>query len=239
MLDVVGLEVIITLMSSIITTKLFRQFFIYYFLIVLGVTLIVLAFGNTILNELKYDLVRLTNTKYVLQTTSQTQENKPNSSLFKALITGQEVTLKPPAPNSIVIEKIGVAAPIIKNVSVTNEQEYFEALKEGVAHAQGKAFFGETGNVYLFAHSSIEFWKMGPYATVFNQIRRLENGDIIHTFNNGKRYDYVVFDKEIVQGFDVSPYEADYSTSVLTLQTCDPPGTQLNRLIVRARLVSN
>lgn len=199
-----------------------------------------LAFGNTILNELKYDLVKVTDTKYVLQSpNTNTGQNQPNSNLFKALITGQEVSLKPPSPNAIVIEKIGVAAPVIKDVSVTDEKEYFEALKKGVAHARGKAFFGERGNVYLFAHSSIEFWKMGPYATVFNQIRKLEKGDIIHTFNNGKRYDYVVYDKKIVPGFDTSPYKADYPTSILTLQTCDPPGTQLNRLIIRARMVSS
>jgi LPXTG-site transpeptidase (sortase) family protein len=224
-------------MKSPFFTKTFRQFFIYYFLIILGFTLIALAFGSTIYSEISFYASKILRTNYVLVEDSSAKEGSTKN-VFSALITGQEVNIKPATKDSIVIEKIGVSAPVIKNVSVLNEDAYFNALKKGVAHAQGKAYFGEVGNVYLFAHSSIEFWKMGPYATVFNQIRRLENGDIIHTYSNGVRYDYVVFDKQVVQGFDTSPYEANYSTSVLTLQTCDPPGTQLNRLIVRARLVN-
>ena len=220
---------------SVFIHKNFRLYFLSYFLIFIGITLIILSFGSTIYSEYHYFLDTITHKKYILSSTKSTL-NK-NKNLFDELINGQEISLKPPSPNSIIIEKIGVAAPIIWNVSVVDESEYFEALKKGVAHAKGKALPGSKGNVYLFAHSSIEFWKMGPYATVFNQLRRLDNGDKIYIFYNGVRFDYVVDKKEVVSGFDLSPYEAKYDDSVLTLQTCDPPGTQLNRLIVTAKLV--
>lgn len=216
-------------------TKNFRLFFASYFLIFSGFVLTILSFGSTIASEYNYYLNKVLRTNYVLEE----NDSKSRQSWLNDLIKGQTVSLNPVTQNSIVIEKIGVSAPIILNVSVVDENEYFDALKKGVAHAVGKSYPGEIGNVYLFAHSSIEFWKMGPYATVFNQIRRLENGDIVHIFYKNKKYDYVVFEKKVVSGFDLLPYEAQYNESILTLQTCDPPGTQLNRLIVKARLIND
>lgn len=225
--------------TKIFFSRLFRDYFISYFLISFGLLLFFLGFGSTIFSESQYYLDKITNTTYVLDNMpSNSPEAKKPDNLLNLLTYGRVVKLKPVSTNDIIIEKIGVNAPVIKNVSVDDEEKYFEALKMGVAHAKGKPFFGEVGNVYLFAHSSLEFWKLGPYATVFNQIRRLENGDVIHTYASGKRYDYVVFDKYVVKGFDLTPIKENYSTSVLTLQTCDPPGTQLNRLIVKARLIN-
>lgn len=219
----------------LVLSKTFRMYFASYFFIFLGITLIILSFGSTIYSEYHYYLDQILRTKYTLET--KTSSIKKPSNLFDELINGQQIGLQPAGKDSIVIEKIGVSAPVIWNVSVVNEEEYFEALKKGVAHAKGKAMPGQVGNVYLFAHSSIEFWKMGPYATVFNQIRRLEVGDKIHLFYKGARFDYEIFEKQTVPGFDLTPYDAKYDESVLTLQTCDPPGTQLNRLIIKARLV--
>ena len=58
-------------------------------------------------------------------------------------------------------------------------------------------------------------------------------------FYKNRRFDYVVFDKSVVSPNDVSYLTNQYDAPVLTLQTCDPPGTLLNRLIVRAKLVSS
>ncbi len=220
-------------------SRLFRDYFISYFLIVFGILLFTLSFGSTLFSEFEYVKDQILHTKYELSdsNTPIIEENKPNN-LLNSLLYGRSVKLKPVSTNAIIITKIGVNAPVIKNVSITNEDQYFDALKRGVAHAKGKPFFGENGNVYLFAHSSLEFWKLGPYATIFNQLRKLEIGDVVHTYVSGKRYDYVIFEKTIVKGFDLSPLLENYQTSVLTLQTCDPPGTQINRLIVKAKIVN-
>lgn len=136
----------------------------------------------------------------------------------------------------IVIEKIDVNAPIIPDVPVANKQAYLSALQKGVAHAAGTPKPGEPGNTYLFAHSSLDFWNYGPYSGVFNLLRKLEIGDRIVVFYQGKRFDYYVTSKEIVSGFDTEPLARDFSTPHLTLQTCDPPGIALNRMIVTAEL---
>jgi len=113
-----------------------------------------------------------------------------------------------------------------------------EALSRGVAHAKGTALPGEVGNVYLFAHSSLNFWQLGKYATVFNLLRKLEPGDKIVLFYEGRRYNYIVTKREIVPRFNTKPLLKRVSEPTLTLQTCYPPGTTLNRLIITAKLHS-
>jgi len=141
----------------------------------------------------------------------------------------------------VVIEKIGVNAPIAENVDPTNYSEYIAALAKGVAHARGTALPGSTkadnNNVFLFAHSAINAIQARQYNSVFYLLRKLEKGDRVVTFYKGKRYDYIVRKKEVVQATDVR-YLTDLSKKpILTLQTCDPPGSSLRRLIITADLV--
>ena len=88
----------------------------------------------------------------------------------------------------------------------------------------------------MFAHSSINFWRIGKYANIFNLIRKLENKDKINVFYEGKRYEYSVIGKEVVAGFNTYPLTRQVLEPILTLQTCYPPGTTINRLVVTARL---
>ncbi len=138
----------------------------------------------------------------------------------------------------LVIEKIGINAPIVADVDTTSHEAYMEAMRSGVAHAKDTAKPNEIGNVYLFAHSTLDFWEYGPYAAVFTTLHQLAPGDRIVVFYKGKRYDYRVDEKEIVPGFDTTPLGRASSRRILTLQTCDPPGTTWRRLIIIAELVS-
>jgi len=54
---------------------------------------------------------------------------------------------------------------------------------------------------------------------------------------DNKRYDYVVTESKIVKSFDLSPLLDPVDKPTLTLQTCDPPGIPINRLIILAELV--
>jgi len=155
------------------------------------------------------------------------------------VIDTNPITLEPVDRNfGIVIEKIGVNAPVIKNVSVTDATAYNNALRFGVAHAEGSALPSDPrGNIYLFAHSSLNFWQLGHYATVFNLLRKLTAGDKVHIFYENKDYVYTVIDKQVVTGFDTYSLERKTIEPVLTLQTCDPPGTTINRLVITAKLV--
>ena len=68
---------------------------------------------------------------------------------------------------AIRIEKINAVAPLIFNVDPWNKEEYLEALSNGVAHAKGTFLPGETGTIFLFAHSSDAPWRLTRYNTVF------------------------------------------------------------------------
>ncbi|MBI2017760.1 sortase [Candidatus Daviesbacteria bacterium] len=139
----------------------------------------------------------------------------------------------------IVIEKINANAKIVANVDPGNEKEYAQALTLGVAQAQGSTDPGQPGNLYLFSHSTDAPWNIIRFNAVFYLLRELNNGDRVIIFYKNKRYDYIVYDKTVVSPSDVTYLTNRYDVPVLTLQTCDPPGTLLNRLVIRAKLVNS
>ena len=203
-------------------------------LILVGFVLLILTYGPLIKDEFWYMFKELKSQKYVLNDPRGTDD-----SAFARFLTNKSVSLKPVNTSfSVVIEKIGVNAPIVADVSVTDKNAYMEALKSGIAHASVSDYPSEKpGNVYLFAHASIDFWRLGRYATVFNLLRKMEKGDKVHVFYKGDDYIYEVINKEVQKGFNTFPLTRTTIEPILTLQTCDPPGTTLNRLIVTAKLI--
>lgn len=138
----------------------------------------------------------------------------------------------------IIIPKLGIIAPIVPNVSVTNEKEYNEALQQGVAQAVGTHLPSEEpGNTYLFAHSTPSIFDIQRYSAYFTLLHRLGTEDEIYIEFQGKRFLYSVKSNDVVKAFDLTPLESTYDTPTLTLQTCDPPGIPINRRIVTAELV--
>jgi sortase A len=136
----------------------------------------------------------------------------------------------------IVIEKINANAPIVADVDPFDKDQYDRALKQGVGHADGTRYPGENGNVYLFAHNTLNAWDIPKYNAVFFLLHNLDVGDRITTYFKGNRFDYIVFDKTIHKPNDLEPLQAEYTEPVLSLQTCWPPGTTWQRLVVRAKL---
>ncbi len=141
-----------------------------------------------------------------------------------------------PTDFSIVIPKISAAARVIANVDPADEEAYRNALKLGVSHAQGTAFPGNKGTIYLFAHSTNTLANVSRYNAIFYQLKDLEAGDKVIIFYTGKEFIYQVTDKQIVGAKDVS-WLSDSGEEKLVLQTCWPPGTSLKRLIIVAKPV--
>jgi len=204
-------------------------------LIGIGAVILLLDFVPVAVGEISYQIRRFRSVEYSVDTT----EGKKANDLFSALLNGSEVLDVEPTNKdfAVVIEKIGVNAPVVKNVSVTEKDEYFKALDKGIAHAITSSTPDRGGNTYLFAHSSINFWQIGKYANIFNLLRKLDNDDKINVFYEGKRYQYAVIGKEVVAGFNTYPLTRQVLEPIVTLQTCYPPGTTLNRLVVTAKLV--
>lgn len=139
---------------------------------------------------------------------------------------------------AIIIEKIGVNTPIVWDVPVVNKKAYQEALNNGVAHAKDSAKPSrETGNTYLFAHSTFSRPNPNSYEAAFTDLYQLQKDDRLTVFYQNNRFDYIIKKKEVVPGFDLTPLQPTVNSPTLTLQTCDPPGILKNRLIVTAELV--
>ncbi len=132
------------------------------------------------------------------------------------------------------IQKISLAVPVIANVDGTNKTAFSKALLSGVAHYNKTALPNEKGNVFIFGHSST--WNgTGDYAEAFARLNDLKKDDQVIIYYQNKEYKHKVWKKEIIAADDFSYLEPTKSQQ-LTLMTCWPPGSNLKRLVVIARM---
>lgn len=212
------------------------------FLVFSSLFLIAKTFYQPVREEAQYFINKTFKKQYVVAekpenftTVLLENQNSPKGALAKLLNVKPVEVLVPEDPNfSVVIPKIGANARVISNVDASNDKEYLEALKKGVAHAAGTAFPGEGGHVFLFAHSTDYFWNVGSYNAVFYLLYKLEKNDEINLFYKGQRNVYRVIDTATVDPSQVEYLTRKTNKEFLTLQTCWPPGTTLKRLLVFA-----
>jgi len=138
----------------------------------------------------------------------------------------------------ILIPNIAATAKIIAQVDPYTPSAYQQALTQGVAHARGTALPGQVGNVFLFSHSSANFYEASRYNSVFYLLHHLEVGDDIDLYYQGEKFTYQVSGTKIVPATAVSYLQSNSSKPTLTLMTCWPPGTTISRLLVFATLNS-
>jgi sortase A len=134
------------------------------------------------------------------------------------------------------IEKINISAPIVLDVDGANENEYYKALENGVAHMKGTSKPSEQGNVVIFGHSSKNNDYVGDYGKIFANLDDIAIGDeikIAKTNNNNEQYTYSVAEKKIISAGDVSVISATQNDQ-LTILTCWPIGSNEKRLAIIA-----
>jgi len=211
------------------------------FMILMSLVFIGKTIGPALWQELNYGLKNWRGVKTKIMITKPASNPAPTqapANPFQALLSQFSQTTEVISPVNtefgIVIPKISANAPIIANVDADSYDEYIKALQLGVAHALGTAFPGDNGHIYLFAHSTDNILSVGTYNAVFYLLYKLEPGDEVLLFYKGHKYRYSVTGKRVV-----SPNEIHYLTRAsaeefLTLQTCWPPGTTLQRLLVFA-----
>ena len=232
------------------------------FLVLFAIFGIFATFGPAIYYEVSFKVLQLRGVRYVVAATStilptptsvqgqpQTQITPaptpiPNSiksigvDNFGQVLTGPKVQVLTPKDTkfSIIIPKIGASAKIFPNIDPSDENQFLPILLKGVAHAKGTVFPGMKGNIYLFAHSTDNFWDVGRYNAVFYLLKDLQPGDDIVIFFENKRHDYIVKSSKIVGPSDVSYIvnSQKQKKEQLILQTCWPPGTAWQRLLVFA-----
>lgn len=133
------------------------------------------------------------------------------------------------------IPKIKANAKVIKNVDPYNEEIYTNALIYGVAHAKGTSTPNSNGNVFLFAHSAVNFYERRKYNVYFYLLRELEKEDEIYVSYEGEIYRYTVFESKIVEPSEIKYLGTYLEEDTLTLMTCWPVGVDSKRAIVIAK----
>jgi sortase A len=120
------------------------------------------------------------------------------------------------------IPSIDVKQIVVSGVTIND-------LRQGPGHYRNTALPGQRGNSAIAAHRT-------GFGGPFGDINKLRSGDkIIVSYRNHDRYVYSVRDSKVVPPSDVSVLDAT-EEAILTLTTCDPPGTSTNRLVVVAVL---
>lgn len=158
--------------------------------------------------------------------------NAPKTQELKKLITKPAGLIN----NHLVIPKIKIITPIIWN-SGTNEKAMIDSLQRGVAHYSFTSIPNDkSGNVFITGHSSNYWWDKGEYNTVFALLDKLKMGDNAYIQYKDKIYVYKMIRSTTIKPSNLT-ITNETKKPTLSLMTCTPVGTSLNRLIVQFDLI--
>ncbi len=147
-----------------------------------------------------------------------------------------------PYENRIIIPKIWKNIPLVdvdsrRWLTYENLQDIFMSeLEKWVVRYPGTALPWETWNMFIFWHSSNYPWIKWEYNDVFVLLDNLVYGDEITVYYGQKKYVYVITEKKVIKPGDVDVLNRPEWKKELSLMTCWPIWTVLNRLIVFAEL---
>ncbi|OIP60203.1 MAG: hypothetical protein COZ29_02990 [Candidatus Moranbacteria bacterium CG_4_10_14_3_um_filter_45_9] len=202
-------------------------------LVTMSVIIFLLTFYPVVKEELKYQFLPKHNNASVVTREEASRQIQTGEK------TGSDIIYPVDEGFGIVIPKLSANAKVIPDVDWMNEAVYQRALTRGVAQARGTALPGEAGNVFLFAHSGVDFYKAVRYNAQFYLLNKLVIGDEIDLFYNKQKFTYRVSGKKTVSPENVEYLTGDREEKTLTLMTCTPAGTTLERLIVVADQVES
>jgi LPXTG-site transpeptidase (sortase) family protein len=169
---------------------------------------------------------------------SETTQKPAVPAAFDPLKTPEGASIDPVNKDfSLIVPKVGINAGIIPAVNPTKPGEYLAALEKGIAHSSLSYFPDEDGTVYLFSHSTNYDWFVGDLNAVFYLLKNLEVKDTILIYYKGSSYRYEITGKQVVSPTEVSYLAPQAGAKRLILQTCWPPGSVTERLLIFADLV--
>ena len=147
-----------------------------------------------------------------------------------------------PPTDRVIIPKINVNTPLLqssfnKNIDSITKDDFDKDLYHGVVQYPTTPYAGMWWNTLIFWHTSYESWKKNPYATIFSQMSKLKNGDLMQVVQNGKLYEYEVIGRSIVSPHKVNEEYLKYKNwNYLTLLGCYPIWSDKQRILVIGKL---
>lgn len=141
----------------------------------------------------------------------------------------------------LIIPKINVDMPVDFTVRTLSEPEIQKALEGGAVHYNlpgANALPGQFGNSVILGHSSNDVFAQGQYKFAFVLADHLTPGDTFYVHYNGTRYTYKVTGKKVIKPTELSALQIGNKKPMVTLVTCTPAGTAINRLLVYAEQIN-
>jgi sortase A len=114
---------------------------------------------------------------------------------------------------------------------------FMKELENGVIRYPGSAKPGQKWNSFIFGHSSNFPWIKWDYNDVFALLDNVEFDDEVIIYYNQKKYKYIIREKNVISPGQTGVLKRNNNKSEITLMTCWPIGTTLNRLIVTGELI--
>lgn len=168
-------------------------------------------------------------------------KNKTYHSMEKIVWFNEEIPLNieiTPYENRIVIPKIWKNIPLIdveqKNVKDVKELEevFMQQLVNWIVRYPWSAKPWDVWNSFIFWHSSNFPWLEWKYNDVFALLDKVEYNDEIIVYYNQKKYTYKIKTKKVVRPWNTNVLKWDEWKKEISIMTCWPVWTTLNRLIV-------
>ena len=150
-----------------------------------------------------------------------------------------------PYENRVIIPKIWKNIPLIdiKNKKISWKDElndiFMKELEDGIVRYPGSAKPWENWTSFIFWHSSNFPWIKWDYNDVFATLDNVSYWDEVIVYYWQEKYTYQIKEKKVIKPGDVSVLNRNKGKSEITLMTCWPIWTTLNRLIVVWELVKN
>lgn len=195
-------------------------------------------------NEKKSMLQKNINFKDVKNKTFHSMKKLINTTNRDNNIKNYNIELTP-YENRIVIPKIGKNIPLVevdwRKVKNMKELEnvFQEELVNWIIRYPWSARPWEKWNSFIFGHSSNFPWLEWNYNDVFALMDHIVFWDEVIAYYWQKKYVYKIKEKKVIKPWDTSILKRDKNKKEITLMTCWPVWTTLNRMIVIWELVEN
>lgn len=180
--------------------------------------------------------------------TEEKKDEKLSIKKYKKELDAKDINLDieiAPYSNRIIIPKMGKNIPLLdvqnKNIDWANELNdiFMKELEKGIIRYPGSAKPGDDWVSFIFGHSSNLPWMKWDYNDVFSTLDSIVYWDEIIVYYGQEKYTYKIREKKVIKPWDVSVLKRNKDKSEISLMTCWPIWTTLNRLIVTWELVKN
>ena len=141
----------------------------------------------------------------------------------------------PENPVRVVADAIDLDVSI-SNPSSTNVHVLDNALLKGAVRYPTTALLGEEGTMLLFGHSPYLSVVYNKAYKAFNNVQKLESGDIVSVLSEGTEYRYRVTGVRVADA-EEDVVELRTTGKYLVLVTCDSFTAKTSRFVVTAEFV--